>query len=131
LKVSDQPARCDEKGIAVRPLAGLDAPGRLRHVAKERDREHDPPHRHAGQARAHRHFASGQPEPGRLAHHEDVDREEHAAADVADRVAGRRYAIELVLGHEMRQQRLVEDDGAGDADVADHEQHEGEQPVAA
>ena len=39
----------------------------------------------------------GRPNHRRSAHHQDVDREQHAAADVADRVAGRRHAIELVL----------------------------------
>ena len=54
-----------------------------------------------------------------------------AAAHVADGVAGRRHAIEVLVRHEVGQQRLVEHDAAGDADIADHEQHQRQLPVAA
>ena len=71
------------------------------------------------------------PNQAGLLDHQQVDGEQHAAAEIADGVSGRRHAVELLLADQVRQQRLVEHDAAGDADVAEDEQHQREQPVAA
>ena len=59
-----------------------------------------------------------------------VDEEQHAAADVAHHVAGRRDAIGFARRRDMRQQRVVENRGSGDADVADEEQRRRQHDVA-
>ena len=104
---------------------------RLRHAAEERNREEQPPDADAGQRQPDAGARVRYPEPAGLLNHQQVDRQEHAAAAVADGVARRRHAIEVLRLDQVRQQRLVEDDAAGDADVADDEQRQRQAPVAA
>ena len=113
-----------------RRFSGLEPAHRFGYLTEERDGEHQPPDADAREREPDGGSGVGNAEPGRPLDHQQVDREQHAAAEIADRVAGRRHPIELLLADQMGEERLVEYDAAGDGDIADDEQDERKRPVA-
>ena len=95
-----------------------------------RDRKDHPPDRHAQKGEPRRDAAVGEAEPVRLQDPQQVDEQQDAAAEVSQRVARSRHAIHLVIGRDVRQQRIVEDEAARDPDVGDDEEPLGKPPVA-
>jgi len=71
-----------------------------------------------------------QAEPARLHDHQQVDRQQQAAAQVADGIPLRRHHVPLLLRHQIRQHRIVERIAAGKPDLPRDEQDGREQPVA-
>ena len=116
------PARTQGVGVGLRR--------RLRHVSEHRDRKDDPPDRHAQKRQPRCDPAVGKAEPVRLQDPQQVDQEEDAAADISERVTRGRHPIHLVIGRDVGQQRIVEDEAAGDPDVSDDEEPFGKPPVA-
>ena len=112
------------------PLAGLELRGRLGDRPQQRDQEQQPPHRHARERGLGRHGGVGEAEGGRLQDPREVEQQQQAAAEVAERIARRRHAVGLVGPRDVRQQRVVEHRRARHADVAEDEQRGGEDPVA-
>ena len=104
--------------------------GGLGHPTHQRNREHDPPDRHAQERRPRGLARIGEAEPRRPLNPQQVQRQQQAAAQVADGKACRRHGVELVAPGDVRQQRVVERQRSCGAHVAEHEEHQGEAPVA-
>jgi hypothetical protein len=120
------------------PFVRLEPPRRFRHRAEQRDRKDHPPDGDGQERQAYwqrclrrrQALAGGQAE--RAGRHDpgQVQRQQDTAAQVAQRVAGGGDAVHLVVARDVRQQRLVEDEAAHEADVGQHEQQDAQQPVA-
>ena len=74
--------------------------------------------------------ASASPNHAGLLHHEHVDQEQQAAAEIAERVAEGRNAIEILRLCDVQQQRIVEHHAAVEAHGAEHEQHRRREPLS-
>ncbi len=111
-------------------FAGLDSPRRLWHLAKEGYRKHEPPDADAGERQPDGGARVRDPEPCRALNHQQIDGQQHAAAEVTDGITRRRHPIELGFADEMGEERLVEHDAGSDGDVPEHEEHQPELPIA-
>ena len=118
-------------GVLVRGFISLEDARRLRHAAEERHREDQPPHAHADKRQLDAGDGVGNAECRWHQDPQQVDDEQDAAAEVADGVARRGYAVHLLRRGDVRQQRVVEDEARGDGDVRDHEQQRRVRPLAA
>ena len=120
-------------------LVRFEPPGRLGDAPEQRDGEQHPPDGDAEERepgrQGRRVLAQARPgrqaEPGRLLDPGQVEGEQDAAADVAERVAGGGDPVDLVGPRDVGQQRLVEHEAAGHADERQHEEPAREPEVAA
>ena len=64
----------------------------------------------------------GEAERLRTENPREVEQQQHAAAEIAERIARRRHAVGLFGPRDVREQRVVEDGRARHADVADEEE---------
>ena len=64
-------------------------------------------------------------------HEHQVERQQQAAAEVAERPAARRDPVALVGRGDLAQDRVVDDEARAEAEVGDEEQHRAELPVVA
>ena len=115
-------ANATRTGLRAGRLVGLEDRRRLRHAAKQRNREHQPPDGDADERQLDRRDGVGQAERRAGCRiHARLTSSSDAAAEEPDRVAGGRDAVDLVRRGDVRQQRVVEDQARGDADVGDDE----------
>ena len=124
-----QAARRDPDRALAAGLRRFEPSGGLGDLAEERDGEEHPPHGDAQERQPRRGARVRDAEALRVPEHGHVQGEEEAAAEVAQGEAGGRDAVHLVGGRDRREQRVVEGQGGGDGDVADHEGREGEAPL--
>ncbi len=110
---------------------------RLSHLPEKRDREEPPPDRDGKERepRGERRLRlvqprpRGKPKPRRLLDPEQIEDQEQAAADIAERVTGRRDPVDLVVARDVGQHRIVEDEAAVGPDIRQHEQDGGKDPL--
>ncbi len=91
--------------------------------------EQHPPHRDADERPSDRLCRVGQPEPARLLDHGHVQGEQHAAPQVAERIAVAGYEVVLALYGDIRQQRVVELIAAPESEGGHDIQHRSGLPV--
>ena len=104
--------------------------GWFRDAAEHRDREDQPPHGDTEERQARRDARVAQPKQRRLQDPRKVDGEQQATADIAERIAGARHAVQLVRPGDVGQQRVVEHEAGRNTDVDNDEQQRGELPLA-
>ena len=85
--------------------------GGLLHEEQDRQREHGPPHGHAEERES---SALGE---AKLEDHDDVDCQQQATAEIAQRIAPRRNPILIFWPGDMGQQCIVKGIGCGEADA--------------
>ena len=128
------PERCGETAerhpqeAPLRCLASVEPAHRLLHVAEERDREEGEPHGHGEERDAYRREGVGDPEARRGGDHREVDREQEAAAEVAEGEAGGRDAVDLVGTGDGGQEGVVEGEARGHRHLPDDERARARRP---
>src|SRR5690606_11591829 len=98
---------------------------RLWHYTQHGDGEDGPPDGDAEEGETRAQVVFGQQED-----HDDVDRQEQPAAQVADGVAARGNHILVFRPGDVRQHRVVKDNRGAEADPGEDESGGGQQPVA-
>ena len=101
-----EPAECDADGEAAVAVGGRPAVPAPSGTAGSRTPPTRSPRRRTTRAIARR--RSAKPNVAGVKNPGEIDQQQHAAADVAHRVAGRRDAIGLVRLRDVRQERVVE-----------------------
>src|SRR6185503_20280518 len=110
-----EPNERRKKHIAAVCLVRLARAWWLRHAEKQRHGEHHPPHRDRkqGQTRWQCRGSVGksrtarQAEPPWLENPREVQREQHAAPDIANGIAGTRYPVDLIFRRNVWQKSVV------------------------
>ncbi len=110
-------------------LGGVDASGWLGHVAKEGDGEESPPRCHRREGGPGGGGLVAQPEEVRPDEHGGVDHQEQPATHIAHGPPAGGHPVQLRVRGDVGKEGGVEDDGPGEADVAQDVEDGGPDPL--